>query len=114
MARGSSRSAADRAAATREVVREVASRLGYMASFAPMADPGGVGNGVHVHMSFVDREGRPVSYDPEGPGGLSATAARFAAGILEHLPALCAFTAPSVISYLRLGPQDRKSTRLNS
>ena len=27
-----------------------------------------------------------------------------AAGILEHLPALCAFTAPSVVSYLRLVP----------
>jgi glutamine synthetase len=35
---------------------------------------------------------------------LSAAAASYAAGILEHLPALCAFTAPSVISYLRLGP----------
>jgi glutamine synthetase len=96
--------AADRAAATREVIREVARRLGHRASFAPMSDPEGVGNGVHVHMSFVNREGRPVSYDPEGPGGLSATAAHFAAGILEHLPALCAFTAPSVVSYLRLGP----------
>ena len=96
--------AADRAAATREVVREVARRLGYRASFAPMTDPEGVGNGVHVHMSFVDQEGRPVSYDPERPGGLSTTAARFAAGILEHLPALCAFTASSVVSYLRLGP----------
>ena len=52
----------------------------------------------------MDQEGRPVSYDPERPGGLSAAAAGFAAGILEHLPALCAFTAPSVISYLRLGP----------
>ena len=50
------RLAADRAAATREVVREVARRLGYRASFAPMADPEGVGNGVHVHMSFVDPE----------------------------------------------------------
>ena len=60
--------AADRAAATREVVREVARRLGYRASFAPMADPEGVGNGVHVHMSFVDQKGRPVSYDPERPG----------------------------------------------
>src|SRR5215212_11222838 len=69
-----------------------------------MADPEGVGNGVHVHMSFVDQKGRPVSYDPERPGGLSATAGSFTAGILEHLPALCAFTAPSVISYLRLGP----------
>ncbi len=96
--------AADRAAATREVVREVARRLGHRASFAPMTDPEGVGNGVHVHMSLLDQEGHPVSYDPDEPGGLSATAARFAAGILEHLPALCAFTTPSVISYLRLGP----------
>jgi glutamine synthetase len=96
--------AADRAAAVREVVREVARTLGYRASFAPMADPDGVGNGVHVHMSLVDPEGRPVFYDPDRPGRLSATAARFAAGILEHLPALCALTAPSVVSYLRLGP----------
>ena len=96
--------AADRAAALREVVREVARAVGYRASFAPMSDPEGVGNGVHVHLSLVDGEGRPVSYDPEGPGGLSAVAAGFAAGILEHLPALCAFTAPSVVSYLRLGP----------
>jgi glutamine synthetase len=96
--------AADRAAATREVVREVARTLGYRASFAPIADPEGVGSGVHVHMSFVDPEGRPAAYDPERPGGLSTTAARFAAGILEHLPALCAFTAPSVVSHLRLGP----------
>jgi glutamine synthetase len=96
--------AADRAAAMREIVREVARRLGYRASFVPMADPESVGNGVHVHMSFVDAEGRPATYDPDRPGGLSLAASRFAAGILEHLPALCAFTAPSVISYLRLGP----------
>jgi glutamine synthetase len=96
--------AADRAAAMREVVREVARRIGNRASFAPMPDPEGVGNGVHVHMSLVDPEGRPVFYAPDRPGRMSLAAARFAAGILEHLPALCAFTAPSVVSYLRLGP----------
>jgi glutamine synthetase len=96
--------AADKAAAFREVIREVARRLGYRASFAPMADPGGVGNGVHVHMSLVDPDGTPVLYDAGRPGSLSQTGARFAAGILEHLPALCAITAPSLISYLRLGP----------
>ena len=96
--------AADGGAAMREIVREVARTLGYRASFAPMADPEGVGNGVHIHLSFVDTEGRPATYDPDRPGGLSLAAARFAAGILEHLPALCAFTAPSVISYLRLSP----------
>ena len=97
-------SGADRAAAMREVVREVARRLGYRASFVPKADPEGVGNGVHIHLSLLDLEGRPAFYDPERPGRLSAVGARFAAGILEHLPALCAFTAPSVVSYLRLVP----------
>jgi glutamine synthetase len=96
--------AADRAAAMREVVREVARTLGYRASFAPMAEPGGIGNGVHIHMSLVDLEGQPVFFDADRSGNLSLAGARFAAGILEHLPALCAFTAPSVISYLRLGP----------
>ncbi|HKH12802.1 MAG TPA: glutamine synthetase family protein [Rubrobacter sp.] len=96
--------AADRAAAMKEVVREVARVLGYRASFAPMRDPDGAGNGVHVHISLVDGEGVPVFYDPRRPGSLSPTGARFAAGILEHLPALCAITAPSVVSYLRLGP----------
>ena len=96
--------AADRAAAFREVIREVARRLGYRASFVPKADPEGVGNGVHIHLSLLDLEGRPAFYDPERPGRLSAVGARFAAGILEHLPALCAFTAPSVVSYLRLVP----------
>jgi glutamine synthetase len=96
--------AADRAAAMREVVREVARTLGYRASFTPMAAPGGVGSGVHIHMSLVDPEGRPAFYDPDRPGRMSLLAARFAAGILEHLSALCAFTAPSVVSYLRLGP----------
>ncbi len=96
--------AADRAATMKEVVREVARALGYRASFAPMPDPGGVGNGAHVHMSLVDGDGNPVFYDPERPGSLSVMGARFAAGILEHLPALCAISAPSVASYLRLKP----------
>jgi glutamine synthetase len=96
--------AADRAAAMREVTREVARRLGYRASFAPMSDPEGVGNGVHVHLSLVDGDGRPAFYDPDRQAGLSLAGARFAAGILDRLPALCAFTAPSVVSYLRLKP----------
>jgi len=46
-----------------------------------------------------------VLHDPRGRFGLSTTAERFIAGILAHLPALLAITAPSFNSYLRLLPQ---------
>ena len=70
----------------------------------PDGCPGGVGSGVHIHMSPWTRRDDRRSTTPDRPGRMSLLAARFAAGILEHLPALCAFTAPSVVSYLRLGP----------
>jgi glutamine synthetase len=95
---------ADRAAIVREVVREAARRLGHRASFAPLTDPDGIGNGVHVHLSFLDPDGRPAIHDPARPGGLSAVGGSFAAGILRHLPALLALTAPAAISYARLSP----------
>lgn len=95
---------ADRAAAIREVVREVARREGRRASFTPIVDPDGVGNGVHVHFSLIGEDGEPAAFDPERPGRVSETAGRFVAGVIRHLPALVALTAPAVISYLRLTP----------
>jgi glutamine synthetase len=97
--------AADRAVILREVTRELADAFGYAASFSPKPRPEGVGNGVHIHFSLRDGAGAPLTYDPSRPGSLSDTAGMFAAGILRHLPALCAITAPSPVSYLRLVPQ---------
>lgn len=93
--------AADRAVITRTVVREVARRLGRRVTFAPVIGPGAGTSGVHIHFSFLDRRGEPVTHDPCGDHGLSTTAQQFAAGVVAHLPAL---TAPSVASYLRLRP----------
>jgi glutamine synthetase len=98
--------AADRAVAVREVVRDVARSVGWRATFTPVLEPGLPANGVHVHLSFVDRSGRPAAYDPAGNHGASQVATNFAGGVLEHLPALCAFAAPSMISYLRLTPHN--------
>lgn len=95
---------ADRAVVVREMVRATAHRLGHRASFAPIHDPAGVGNGVHIHFSFRDREGGAALYNPESPLGLSVLGQRFAAGVLHHMPALAAITAPSTISYIRLRP----------
>lgn len=96
--------AADRAVVIREVARDLAGAAGKRISFAPKLQPDGVGNGVHIHLSLRDLAGRPAMYDPTRPGGLSAAGASFAAGIVRHMPALCALSAPSPVSYLRLVP----------
>ena len=60
-------------------------------------------------MSFRDAAGKPATCDPAGPGVLSRLAAQFCGGILDHLPALTALTAPSPLSFLRLQPHNWSS-----
>jgi glutamine synthetase len=96
--------AADHALIIREIARATAHRLGHRVSFAPMVASEGIGNGVHIHMSLQDEHGRPVTYDASSSYGLSPIAGQFIAGITRHMPALCAVTAPSLVSYLRLTP----------
>jgi len=96
--------AADLAVIAREMARAAAFRLGHRAIFSPMPAAEGVGNGVHIHFSLRDKSGEPKTHDPDGPLGLSEAAAQFAAGVLAHLSAISAITAPSPVSYLRLTP----------
>lgn len=105
--------AADHALITREMARAAAFRLGNRAIFSPMIDPAGTGNGVHIHMSLRDADGRPVTDAAGEPYELSAMARHFFAGVLAHLPALCAVTAPSPVSYLRLTPNRWAPTRVD-
>lgn len=95
---------ADASVILREMVHATAKRLGEAASFTPIRDPNGVGNGVHIHMSFEDMAGRPVTYDENGPHGMSALTGSFAAGVLKYLDSIVALTAPAAVSYLRLTP----------
>jgi glutamine synthetase len=96
--------AADDAVLVREVVRACAEHDGERAIFAPLMDPDGVGNGTHIHFSLLDGQGAPAMYDANGALGVSARAAPFLAGIVEHMPVLTALTTPSVPSFYRLRP----------
>ncbi|GAA2761677.1 gamma-glutamylpolyamine synthetase GlnA3 [Streptomyces paradoxus] len=95
--------AADRSVLVRQTVRAVAQRHGLRVSFAPAVVGQGVGNGGHVHLSAW-RDGASLHAGGEGRYGMTAEAESLTAGILAHLPALTAVTAPSPASYLRLRP----------
>jgi glutamine synthetase len=65
---------------------------------------GVVGNGFHLHLSSWSDD-HNLFYGGDGPYGVSQRGESILAGLLEHLPALCAIGAPSVSSYLRLVPK---------
>ena len=94
--------AADEQLLVRETIRAVAIRQGLVASLAPKPWPENAGNGGHVHFSLWEG-GRNRFYGDRD--GLSQEARAFIAGVLAHLPALCALTAPSFNSYHRMVPQ---------
>ena len=95
---------ADDAVKLREMARATAFRLGHRAIFSPILDPNGTGSGVHIHFSFQDADGQPATRDASRPYGLTPVAESFMAGVVAHLPAICAVTAPSPVSYFRLRP----------
>jgi glutamine synthetase len=97
-------SAADRAVVLKEVVREVARRRGWRASFTPLPDPRSAGSGAHVHIALSGADGEPLLYDAARAGALSELGGRFAAGVLAHADALAALCAPSPVSAARLRP----------
>ena len=96
--------AADEQLLVRETIRAVATRRGLVASLAPKPWPDNAGNGCHIHFSLWDGSANRF-YDHAREDGLSDTARWFIAGVLAHLPGLCALTAPSFNSYHRIIPQ---------
>jgi glutamine synthetase len=97
--------AADNQITVRETARGVALKHGLLASFAPKPFPDEAGNGSHIHWSLWRKDGRNHFHDAHDRYGLSEAGYAFMGGVLAHLPALVALTAPSVNSYRRLQPR---------
>jgi glutamine synthetase len=93
--------AADGRVMVLEAIRGVAHRMGLETTMAPKPYLDAAGNGHHLHVSLYEREG-PVLFDSSG--ALSDLGRGFVGGLLEHLPAVMAFTAPSPNSYQRFAP----------
>jgi glutamine synthetase len=84
------------------VVKNVARKYNKTVTFMPKPIYGDNGSGMHTHMSLW-KDGEPL-FAGEGYAGLSEMALQYVAGILEHAPALVAFTNPTTNSYKRLVP----------
>ena len=85
------------------VVRNVANRYGFLASFMPKPIEGVNGSGMHTHQSlFKGKEN--AFYDPKGEHQLSRTALSYIEGLLQHARGFCAITNPLINSYKRLVP----------
>ena len=93
--------AADRRVQVLETIRGVAHRMGLETTMAPKPYLQGAGNGHHLHVSVYEND-NPVLFDASG--ALSSQGSGFVAGVLDHLSAVMAFTAPSPNSYQRLAP----------
>ena len=93
----------DRFVFVRMAGSEIANEMGLICSFMPKPASDRTGNGMHIHMSITDEEGRNVFADEsdERGLGLSTTAYHFMGGLLRHAKALCAFAAPPVHSHTR-------------
>ncbi len=94
---------ADNVMTYRTVVKEVAHKHGYYATFMPKPMAGENGNGMHTHQSLF-RGDQNAFFDPDDEFNLSPVAKSFIAGQLRHAREISCVFAQWVNSYKRLVP----------
>ena len=95
--------AADRNILARILLCRAGRRHGLRLSFSPRSLAAGVGNGAHVHLSFV-QAGAPLLSGGKGPHGLTDGGAAIVGGFVRWIPEVIGALAPSMLSGLRLQP----------
>jgi len=93
--------AADDVMKFKYIIKNTAWEQNKSVTFMPKPIFGDNGSGMHVHQS-IWKDGAPLFYDETGYAGLSDLARWYIGGILQHAPAVLAFTNPTVNSYHRL------------
>ncbi|ABD54363.1 glutamine synthetase family protein [Jannaschia sp. CCS1] len=95
----------------RMLARDLCARHGLLASFMPKpALPNAAANGWHIHQSLTDATGANL-FTPND-NTLTDTAAHWIAGLLDHGPACCLLTNPTVNSYKRFVPHQLAPNRV--
>lgn len=85
------------------VVKNVARRHGYHATFMPKPIQGINGSGMHTNCSLSNKQTN-LFFDESTPNKLSKTALHFIAGVMKHAEGFALVTNPTINSYKRLVP----------
>ncbi|MEA2052890.1 MAG: glutamine synthetase family protein [Euryarchaeota archaeon] len=94
---------ADQVMTYRIVVKEIAQRYGYYATFMPKPIFGVNGSGMHVHQSLFKGD-RNAFFDPNDEYHLSEEGKGYIAGLLRHASEITSVANQWVNSYKRLVP----------
>ncbi len=95
---------ADNTVTFKWVVRSIAAKHGFHATFMPKPVFGINGSGMHTNQSLFNLDGSNAFFDEKGPLKLSETAYQYIAGIIKNARGFTAVTNPLVNSYKRLVP----------
>jgi glutamine synthetase len=96
--------ACDHALLLKRLIKNIAYDHEMDSTFMAKPYPGQAGNGLHVHVSLLDKETGKNIFTSEDP--LQSDVLRHAiGGILDTMPASMAFLCPNVNSYRRFGAQ---------
>ncbi|MGI9371488.1 MAG: type III glutamate--ammonia ligase [Hyphomicrobiales bacterium] len=94
---------ADRHVFYKYMVKTLAEKHGFRATFMPKPIEGLTGNGTHCHVSVWNKTGKKnLMMDKKGELGLSDLAYHFIGGLLKHATAGTLITNPIVNSYKRI------------
>ncbi|MFM9271939.1 glutamine synthetase family protein [Halomonas elongata] len=96
--------ACDSAVLLKRLIKGVALKHGFDATF--MAKPYGTeaGSGTHVHISLLDEDGHNIFSDEDGAHLGTPELQRAVAGLLETMPASMGLLAPNLNSFKRFQP----------
>ena len=94
--------ACDRVQTFKQVVKVIARKNGYLATFMPKPLNKQAGNGMHTNCSLFTKEKGDLFYDPNADMELSTMCKKWITGVLNHARELSALTNPIVNSYKRL------------
>ena len=94
--------ACDRVQVFKQVVKVVARKHHYLASFMPKPINKQAGNGMHTNCSLYNKDTGDLFYDPNSDMELSNICRKWITGIINHARELALLTNPIVNSYKRL------------